>query len=186
MAKKPSSKPAPETNDDHEEMHSEEAPQQQRVYQSTVEFDSDLFRLKTQKMKKNVHWNKQTPDWRSVDHEHFFHTYDSGGKKMTDCNSVGGHFHIMEVTHSAGGVPVVKCSGPKKFIHKKGKKIMVDASDVPRLGDDGKENEGYDGHVHEVVYERSSRMKPRVMNAESIKVINEDANKTASIPGIQS
>ncbi len=158
---------------------------QQRIYQSAIEFDSDLYRLKTAKMKKNVHWNKSDADWRDVDHEHFFHTFDSNAKKMGDCNSVGGHFHLMKVENVPGGVPKVTCSGPKKFIHKKGKKIMVDASDVPPLGEDGKPNHGYDGHVHEVVYERSSRMKPRIMNAESVKLISEDANKAANIPGIQ-
>ncbi len=154
-----------------------EAPK--RVYQNQYEFDTDLFRLKTQKTKKNTHWNKETPDWRSVDHEHFFHTYDSNGKKMTESNSVGGHFHIMEVKQSGDGPPVVKCSAPKKYIHKKGRKVMVDASEIQDPDD-----AGYDQHVHVVSYERSSKMTPRVANAEGIKLITEDSKKVAPIPGI--
>lgn len=157
----------------------------QPTYQSAVEFDSHLFKLQTAKMIKNTSWNKDAPELHSVDHQHFFHTKDSSGKNMEHSTAQGGHFHIMTLTvDPVTGEPKAVCSGPKKYIQKKGKRFIVDLPEYEQYDDEG--NKVRDRHTHEVVYERSSLIKPRKVNAESVKIESAEAAKTQKIPGIRS
>ncbi len=153
-----------------EEVNAEEW---KRVYQAEAAFNSDLFRLGTAKMIKNMSWNKDQPEFKEIDHEHFYHTFDSGGKKMDQSTPTGNHFHVMSVTKAPNGAPIVTCSGPKVIKHNKGKRQIVDAPYE-------------DKHTHKVTYERSSMVKPRTVNIESTKIINEEATKAVPIPGIRS
>ncbi len=155
------------------------------TYQQNAEFDSHLFTLKTTKMKKNVSWNASDPDIREVDHQHFFHTMDSSGKEMTMSAAAGGHFHIMTVTKDPEtGAPIATCSGPMMFDNRRGRKVIVPLPAFKAEDKDG--NVIVDDHKHEVVYSRSSLVKPRTVNAESVKVIDQlEAQKEQRIPGIQ-
>lgn len=166
MAKKPSPQASVKKNVVH------------RQYAGTVEFDSDLFMLSPAKMKRNVTPNKDADAWLDVLHQHFFHTFDSSGKKLDKCSDVGGHFHVIKVIPGeGGGLPTLEVSGPKTYAHKKGKKVMVDASR-------GSGEPGFDDHTHDVEYKWSSRMKPRTLNTESLKIVNEEANKLVAPEGI--
>lgn len=148
-----------------------------RVYQTDVEFDSDLYRLQSAEMLKkapnDVSSDPKPEDLLKVPHQHFFHTYDSGGQKHDQCAAIGGHFHILTETGEVdkNGAPIYKCSGPKVVKHEKGRRKVVAA----KFDDD---------HTHEVVYERSSKIKPRTVNLESAKVVNAEASKVAVVPGI--
>jgi hypothetical protein len=157
----------------------------QPTYQQNAEVDSHLFELKTGKMLKNLSWRAEKPDIRDIEHQHFFHSHDSSGREMTHSTSTGGHFHVIEVgTDPKTGAPVAKCSGPKTYMHKKGKKFLVDLPAFKSMDQNGKEI--VDTHTHNVVYARSSLVKPRTVNAESIKIIDQlETSKEAPIPGIQ-
>ena len=132
----------------------------------------DLFKLKVASMKKNMMWHPIDPaDYVSIEHVHFFHTYDSAGKKQIHSTSVGGHFHIMEIEEQGDGLPpVLKCaSGPKKYVRRKNKygknkyeKVIVDVNPI-------------DNHTHEVVYLQSNEQKVRKMNEEAAKLIGANA-----------
>lgn len=144
----------------------------QRRYSKEVEFDTDLFRLKTAKMQKNRSLNKDHPDYYQVDHEHFYHTRDSNGAKLTTSSPIGGHFHVMELVEDpSGGLPSIKCSGPKKYGQVKGKRVIIAAG-----------NE--DNHTHEVAYEKSDRLKPRRSNLEASLYTDKESSVAKPIEGI--
>ncbi len=157
----------------------------QPTYQQNVEFDSHLFELKTGKMLKNLSWKSDKPDIRSIDHQHFFHSHDSSGREMNQSTSTGGHFHIVTTTiDPKTGAPKATCSGPKTYVHKKGKKFLVDMPSFKAIDQNG--NEIVDNHVHEVAYARSSRVKPRTVNADAMKIVDQfETSKETPIPGIQ-
>ncbi len=162
-----------ELEGDEPEVVVEDASKWKRVYQSEQSFNSDLFRLRTAKMIKDQSLNKDGSELKEIDHEHFWHTYDSGGKKLDQSTPTGNHFHIMTLKTAPNGAPIATCSGPKMIKHVKGKRQIV-----------GCPND--DQHIHTVEYERSSLVKPRTVNIESTKIISADAAKAAPVPGIRS
>jgi len=156
---------------------------QKRVFKGTQEIHHDLFKLKVATMlkRKPESWGLGTDeldkqDMLDVEHVHFFHSVDSDGKVQTNCSTIGGHFHIMEVAQGADGVPVVKCgSGPMHFARKKVrgkmKRVMIPVNEV-------------DDHTHDVQYIESMTVKRRKLSAEAANVVAHDAQKTAPIPGV--
>ena len=131
-----------------------------RVYKSSQEIDHDLFKLTLAKMKKNVSYNEEAPDYEDVEHVHFFHTVDSNGKAQTMSNAVGGHFHEVEVVHNTkGGLPTLKISAPLKWVRERvrGKNVRV-ARPLPE-----------DNHRHGMLYLGSQKIKPRQASMEFAK-----------------
>ena len=53
---------------------------QKRKYNAESKIDSDLFRLKLAKANKNVSWDEKVIALEPVEHNDFFHTFDSYGK----------------------------------------------------------------------------------------------------------
>lgn len=161
------------------------AQQWKDIYQTSIEFKSRLFRLKPAKMMKHVLLGNDQETFADVQHQHFYHTYDSSGKFQPHSVAVGGHFHIMTMTDDPEtGEPIVTCSGPKTFAYKKNKKVIVDLPPFKATDDQG--NDIVDRHTHEVVYERTSKIKPRTVNAESVRVIDQLENsRSAPIDGIK-
>lgn len=135
----------------------------------------DLYKLTLASMKKNLSWHPIDPeDYTSIEHVHFYHTFDSSGKKQIHSTSVGGHFHEMEVEDQGEDMPlkVVCASGPKKWVRRKSKygknryeKVIVDVNDV-------------DKHVHDVIYLQSNELKIRKINEEAALVIGKVAALT--------
>lgn len=155
----------------------------QRMYSGQGTVDHDLFKLEVAKMTKDISWNA-VPDYRFVEHCHFFHTVDSSGKKQKYSTATGGHFHEMKVSEK-DGVPVVECvSGPLEWRWvKRGNKKFKKA--VPVL--EGKyldfENENpsqpADIHVHDTSYVKSDKIELRRVNAEAVKLVTDNAQLTA-------
>jgi len=161
----------------------ETKPGQQRVFPQDRTMVHDLYKLEVSSMLKNISWNSDIENV-SIEHCHFFHSVDSDGKVQTTSNSVGGHFHVMEVIQNASGAPTVKCSGPKTYGKSKyqGKYRKAIVPYYPGNADEGVAG---DNHTHEVTYIRSCEIHPRVNNTEALKVISADAAKTAAIPGVR-
>ena len=130
-----------------------------RVYKGEIEVDSDVFKLEV----ANVQINKglsNKPRWVPTEHAHFFHSYDSNGKKMMKCNSVAGHTHLIEVIYQDDGTITAKC-GPAVKEVKKGEfqEIVLQTS---RNG-----SNQLDDHVHDVTYLFSERIMSRKMNIQA-------------------
>jgi hypothetical protein len=138
-----------------------------RVFKANKMIYHDLFKLHVSNMKKNVSWQRDILDLKDVEHVHFFHTYDSSGKKQTSCVPTGGHFHLVETEDQGEGLPpkIVSVSGPMVWGNEKdrytGKRRRIP---VPYLKDD-------DNHTHDIEYIESSEIKVRSINAEAVKTI---------------
>ena len=147
-----------------------------RIFNENRVIYHDLYKLTVAAMKKNMMWHPIDPqDYVSIEHVHFFHTFDSAGKQQIHSTSVGGHFHEIEVIEQGDGQPpIVKCaSGPKKYVRRKSKygknkyeKVMVDVNPV-------------DKHVHDVIYLQSNEQKIRKINEEAAKLIGANARLVA-------
>ncbi len=149
----------------------------ERQYSKEVEIDHDLFWLRTAPMKRNLAMPHEAPEYRSIDHQHQYHTVTSDGKEQVTSSSIGGHFHKMEVVKHEDGSIEAKCvSGPVRYFkvkqHGKWKKIMKPIND-------------FDDHCHEVEYVKSDRIGKRLINAEAATVQAVDAQKVAPVAGVQ-
>lgn len=153
---------------------------QARVFRQTQTLHHDLFILTPERMLKDVSLQKdgEPESLVPVQHQHFFHTIDSQGRKLTYCSPIGGHFHEIEVIDQGEGQPpLVKCiSGPLKWAMKKkgGKfrRVTVPAND-------------FDNHTHDMQYLQSEKITPRKANVEAAKVTAAiQAKETASGHGL--
>ena len=117
-----------------------------RIYSQDLIIDSDTFRLEIENYAKNLSFDDKNPLMVGVPHIHFYHTYDSSGKKMSRCNAVGGHHHEVTVKEDKNGNLTAIC-GPAKSV------------------------KGNDNHTHKVTYIKSDRFKVRKISDEAAKVI---------------
>lgn len=144
---------------------------QKRIFKKDKIIYHDLFKLEVAKMLKNLFWYKITPDeYVAIEHCHFFHTFDSSGKKLTNSTSVGGHFHKLELQDMGKGNPpkIISMSGPLKTVRHKdeyGKRVKID---VPV--------NSVDTHVHKHTYLQSDEVKLRKINSEAALLIGKNAN----------
>lgn len=77
--------------------------QVKRLFKDQVEIPSDCFKCEAANYLKNLSWDKKNPNYEPTLHEHYFHTYDSKGKKLDKCSATGGHTHKIEVTTDKDG-----------------------------------------------------------------------------------
>ena len=110
-----------------------------RLYKEDMEIDSDTFKLEIANYSRNISFDDKRPILVGTEHCHFFHTYDSGGKVMTQCNYVGGHTHDVTITVDEKGNMIGEC-GPAKSLK-------------PTM----------DNHTHKVTYLKSDRFKTRTL-----------------------
>lgn len=118
-----------------------------RVYKGDQEVDHDLFKLKLASAKKNVSWTDK-PRYEMVPHQHFFHTYDSSGKKQAYCSPVAGHTHKVEVEEVDGEFKLVVGPAIKKSRSK--------TAPIP-----------HDDHTHDVEYVLSEKLTVREANKDA-------------------
>jgi len=135
-----------------------------RVYKSEERFfDHDLWKLLIAVKMHDVGLDgvyigercviKPKPRYVEVDHIHFFHSYDSNGRKQTHSNSIAGHCHKIDVMKNEDGTLIAKC-GPA--IIRQGVKFypMKDSKSI---------------HTHDVEYQVSEKLPLRVTNKEAQK-----------------
>jgi hypothetical protein len=152
---------------------------QKRVFGNSFEFKSDLFKLEVAECNLNKSWN-DVPMLESVDHVHFFHTYDSNGRKMARTNIVAGHFHVIEYEEQGGDKPVkiISVSGP---MHEVKRRIMGRWQKVAEAISETLQDE----HTHKITYRRSEQVKARQTSVQAANMEAQEANRTAAISGIQ-
>lgn len=146
---------------------------QQRRFQETTTYYSDLFKLQVAKL---LHWNgwkkitKDSPrdrsgnlneDWMMTEHCHYFHTIDSNGKVQDYCQPVAQHVHKMKVVRDPAnpdGLPIVTCEGPPlKWVitDKYGKRERI------------LEPDPHDKHEHNCKYIKSNELTKAKMNSQA-------------------
>lgn len=153
--------------------------EQKRIFGNQFEFKSDLFKLEVAECQLNKSWN-EVPMLESIEHVHFFHTYDSNGRKMARTNAVAGHFHVIEYQEQGPDKPVkiISVSGPMHEVKRKvlgvWKKVVEPISEM--LQDD---------HTHAITYRRTEKVQARQTSAQAVNMEAAEANKTAPVSGIQ-
>ena len=153
--------------------------EQKRVFGNSFEFKSDLFKLEVAECNLNKSWN-DIPMLESIEHVHFFHTYDSNGRKMARTNIVAGHFHVIEYQEQGADKPVkiISVSGPMHEVKRKvlgvWKKVVEPISES--LQDD---------HTHKITYRRTEAVKARQTSVQAVNMEAQEANRTAPVAGIQ-
>jgi len=88
----------------------EEKTEVRRVMKGSQKVFHDLFKLEVALLKRNMSYNKASPIWEHVEHVHYFHTYDSNGRKMSESVAVCGHKHpvtVEEVKRKVNGETVI-------------------------------------------------------------------------------
>lgn len=149
-------------------------PEANRTYKGTRIVDHDLFKLKVASLKRNISYT-DIPTFESVEHTHFFHTYDSDGRQQTYASSVGGHTHKVTWERSEGGDLIGKC-GPAIKVQGANFAPAYAAVNVkmrnPNTGLVEKTNVP-DDHTHEVEYLFSEKINARVMNPDSVRAMDE-------------
>jgi uncharacterized membrane protein len=118
-----------------------------RIYRDDMTIDCDTFKLEVENYARNISFDDKKPLIVGTEHCHFFHTFDSNGKEMSQCNSVGGHTHDVVVDVNENGEMIGTCGPAKSF----------------RVTDDK--------HVHRVTYIKSDRFKVRTINPKAQEVI---------------
>jgi hypothetical protein len=137
------------------------APVQQRVYKDATSFDHDLFELMDTNMMRNDEPTGWEPIWKAIEHSHFFHTFDSDGRKQIKSVAASGHYHPMEVIDQGpGNVPLVKCGPAMKDVMKKDARGQWKKVSAPVQGEMQ--------HSHEVQWRSSLSMKTRKVNQEAV------------------
>jgi hypothetical protein len=163
----------------HEGFNPEAQRSEKRVFGNKFEFKSDLFKLEVAECNIDKSWN-DVPNLEAVEHVHFFHTFDSDGRKMMRSNAVAGHFHVIEYTEQGDDKPVkiTKVSGPMKEVKRriKGKFVKVIEPVTASLEDD---------HTHKPTYRRTENVVARQISAQAVTIESIEANKTAPIQGVQ-
>lgn len=115
------------------------------------------FRLEATDMMKDVSPFKNDPNIQLIPHAHYYHSFDSNGKETKSCNSVGGHFHDIDIYEENGELKG-KCSLPKS--NKYSSELLAK-----------------DRHIHQITYNKTTLVKVRVLNAEAMKMINDSMSR---------
>ena len=152
----------------------------QRIFNNQLTFKTDLFKLEVADCHMNKSWVEGHAELEAVEHVHFFHTYDSDGRKMNRSNIVAGHFHEIEFEEMDDGKPVKikSVSGPMREVkRKKGLKFIKVAEPVHSILEDT--------HTHKIKYRRSEEVTARQISAEAINIATSEAEKTAPVDGVQ-
>lgn len=170
MAKKPQT---------HKQFDPQAQQVQKRVIGGKAQIYTDLFKLDVAACNVNKSYN-DVPDIYEQEHCHWFHTYDSDGKKQTRSIAVSGHFHVIEYEEQGEGLPVkvISVSGPMREVKKriKGKWVKV----VEPVSSDLEDN-----HTHNIIYKKTDIVEIRTQRVEVINAVAAEAQKTAPIAGVQ-
>lgn len=152
---------------------------QQRVFGNKFEFKSDLFKLEVAECHMDKSWN-DVPNLEAVEHVHFYHTYDSDGRKMAKTNTVAGHFHLIEYQEQGEDKPVkiISVSGPMRELKRriKGRFTKVNEPVSDKLEDN---------HTHKITYRRTEKIQARQISPNAVNIEAAEAQKTAPISGVQ-
>lgn len=166
-----------------------------RVLKGTHTVMIDLFKLKVAKDRINVAPSQVgdksavvdqdfEPQYVDREHIHFFHSYDSSGKKQTKSTMIAGHFHPIEVipAKGAGKHPTIKVGPAMKEVKRKDprtKKWVI----AYQPADEGLEP-GEEAHTHKWEYMWSQETQVRAVNLKAVALEQAEAQKQAGPKGV--
>lgn len=122
---------------------------EQKVY-------GDLFKLLVTNCQKNF-GTEIAPRLLPVEHCHFFHSFDSNGRKMTRCSSIAGHYHECKMVEENGSLKLEV--GPAVWNVDVERRVLNNVI-------------GGDNHKHDSEYISSEEVTVRKISAESAKMMN--------------
>lgn len=117
------------------------------------------FKLLPSILLRDISPFKKDPMVVTIEHCHIFHTFDSYGREQKTTNSVGGHYHEIELSVVDGEWKSV-CSRP--LSNKASNELLKN-----------------DIHTHELQYLKSGEVQIRTINKEAASMINDMMNKEA-------
>lgn len=117
------------------------------------------FKLLSSIMLRDISPFKKDPMVVTIEHCHIYHTFDSYGNEQKTTNSVGGHYHEIQLTVENGEWKTV-CSPP--LSNKSSNELLKN-----------------DRHTHELQYLKTGEVQIRTINKEAIAMINNIASKEA-------
>ena len=121
-----------------------------RIMSNEMKIHHDLFKLELGYYKKEVGYNRNGPKtYESVEHVHFFHSYDSNSRKMTTSGAAGGHKHKVTMSMDSEGNLIAE---------------VGEACDMA-----GRPLENGDKHTHSARYIRSDIVNVRRSNEHALK-----------------
>ncbi len=132
-----------------------------RSFSRTKEIVHDLFKLDISNTIKNLSFRPGEYQPQSVPHIHFFHSVDNSGRKQEYCNSVGGHFHKVDIEYDENdNIVSVKSGPPLRWVEKKLRngKILKKAERIFLTTDADTGDDVYDTHTHKTFYLRSDNL----------------------------
>lgn len=139
-------------------LKSEEVGKQETIrrMKGTGKVYHDLFKLEVASFKKNI-GTARSPRLIDTEHCHFFHTFDSSGRKMEYSSSIGGHAHKITVKEVDG-----------KLVAECGPAIKIDRAEKGEAN--SKEERAFtDNHIHEVLYVDSEEVEIRRRNPNALR-----------------
>jgi hypothetical protein len=123
------------------------------------------------------------PQYVDREHVHFFHSYDSSGKKQVKSTMIGGHFHPIEVIpQGAGKRPKIVVGPAMKEVKRKDPRtkkwvIAYQPSDEGLMP-------GEDSHTHKWDYLWSEEAQVRAVNLKAVALEQAEAQKQAGPKGV--
>lgn len=138
-----------------------------RVYKSEQEFDHDLYKLEISTIEVNEAAHEG--DWKGerYDHKHYYHTFDSAGKKHTHSAPATGHAH--EITWDEEGKPI--CGPAVKQV-----RVLKRVGNKRRVVKEWRRLPERSQHNHDVSYMYSERLKPRKLNSDAANAMTAKIN----------
>jgi hypothetical protein len=146
------------------------------IYSSQEAYNTHLFELKTSKVLKNIGLHT-SPDYRTLDHQHFFRTVDSNGYEQTKSTATGGHFHVITISEDNKTLTCSPAMTEKSVFDKKERKWKKEYQAVTVAGRE-------DNHVHKIQYVRTDEIKKRKLNEQAAKFIAQESVKVQPVEGI--
>jgi hypothetical protein len=130
------------------------------VYRSTKQFRHDLFKALACTYFKNTSWRKGVVQLDPIEHAHHFHSHNQYGMAQEYTNSVGGHFHKVEVQVAADGTLVAVCGKPLRKIQRRLRNGTVKTEIVEVAFFDDEKGTIKDDHTHTMTYMGSDMLSP--------------------------
>lgn len=149
-----------------------------RVFGNDFTFIHDLYKLDLAHMKKDMATQGNAPFLQNVEHVHFYHSFDSTGRKQVKSTMIGGHFHEVTVISEGDdeNPPRIKVGPAVKYVSVRNKRTKRVEKRIQPLA--------MDEHTHDVTYLRSDKLKPRKVSDEFVKFQSKVDTPKAQVDGI--
>lgn len=159
-------------------------PVERRIFKGDQKIVHDLYRLENENVVNNESPYRNDGEEMLVykPHSHFYHTYDSSGRALTNSSPTGSHFHAMTITPQPDGLPpIVECGPAVEW-----KRVQQGRRWVNKLVPYQPSKGLVDDHTHEVRYMGSDDILKRTISGDAAAVHAMEEKKVTPPSGIES